>query len=48
MTKRGFEKLWRVRNKILTNLDRTGWVWNPVLSDVLCQIDCILWRVVDE
>jgi hypothetical protein len=38
--KRRFNK---IRNAILTHLDKIGWPWNPHLSNLLDQIDSIIF-----
>jgi len=37
------QKLRKIRNKILVHLDKTGWPWNPHLSNLLDQIDSIIF-----
>ena len=44
--KKTFErKMKKLRNFILTLLDRKKWPWDPVLSNLLDQVDSRLFRM---
>lgn len=51
MKKQEDRKLKKIRSAILIYLDRTGWTWDPHLSNLLCQVDSLLFgrnRVFNE
>jgi hypothetical protein len=42
MTGKQLRELQRIRNKILSHLDKTKWAWNWNLSLLLDQVDLLL------